>query len=239
LRKLFLFLVVVSLFLVQCGSFHPMAQTAGPQGPAGPAGPAGPVGPAGPQGAPGPQGPIGLTGATGATGPVGPQGLPGLPGPVGAQGPTGPTGPQGPPALLTPPVFLTGNPAFVASSFYTPVAVNGLNAVTVGPSGIVQVIAKAIFTTQPGATSDGVCYVNSSLNGAIPANDTTAAVVYVPLPLVPPPGVTPVASGEVTNSYVGLPPGSRMTVALLIRSGNIGGPFTCQTASETLTFLTY
>lgn len=49
-RILILFVVVMAVFLAQCGSFHPAAQSTGPQGPAGPAGPAGPQGPQGPQG---------------------------------------------------------------------------------------------------------------------------------------------------------------------------------------------
>ena len=54
-RIVLLFVVLVSAFLIQCGgSFHPAAQTQGPQGPPGPAGPTGPQGPAGPQGPPGP-----------------------------------------------------------------------------------------------------------------------------------------------------------------------------------------
>lgn len=59
-RILILFVFVTAGFLSQCGgSFHPAAQTAGPQGPPGPAGPPGPQGPQGPQGLSGPQGPPG------------------------------------------------------------------------------------------------------------------------------------------------------------------------------------
>ena len=106
MKRIFvLFLVVFAFFLTQCNSFHPMAQTQGPQGPAGPAGPAGPqgpIGPAGPQGAVGPsgptgaQGPIGLTGSIGPAGIAGPTGSQGLPGAIGPMGLTGPEGPMGP-----------------------------------------------------------------------------------------------------------------------------------------------
>ena len=48
-----MFVVIASLFLGQCSSFHPQAQSQGPAGPAGPAGPTGPQGPIGPQGSAG------------------------------------------------------------------------------------------------------------------------------------------------------------------------------------------
>lgn len=74
MRKLAVaFLFVSTAFLLQCGSsFHPAAQTVGPQGPQGLPGPTGPQGPAGPQGPQGPAGPQGIPGSSG------PQGLPGV-----------------------------------------------------------------------------------------------------------------------------------------------------------------
>ena len=103
MRKLIVtFLFVWTAFMLQCGSFHPQAQTAGPQGPTGPQGPAGPTGPQGPAG------PMGLQGPQGAQGPAGPQGSIGSTGPqgaTGAQGPAGSQGPQGPPG---PQIILTG-----------------------------------------------------------------------------------------------------------------------------------
>lgn len=85
MRKLAVaFLLIWTAFMLQCGSsFHPAAQTVGPQGPPGPVGPAGPQGPTGPQGAAGPEGPAGVAGPQGPTGPAGP---------TGPQGPTGPSG---------------------------------------------------------------------------------------------------------------------------------------------------
>src|SRR5260370_684728 len=187
-------------------------------------GPAGPQGPTGPQGAQGPQGPIGFPGA------------PGLPGPVGPTGPTGPTGPQGPAGVLTPPVSITGGTYFVPGTSYIPTV--GFNSITVGPSGTVFVIAKAAFSF---VTSDNVCYLNSAVN-ALPIDDATAALVYVPglVFLQTPPPSTPVASGEVTNTYTGLIPGSRVTVGLVIKSSTVnGGPIPRQTTSEILTMPTY
>jgi hypothetical protein len=109
---------------------------------------------------------------------------------------------QGPPALASA-ALLTGGFAIVTATSYVPVLFN--NTVTVGPSGTVLVIAKAIFAWQG---IDNVCYVNSALNGVFPTDDITAAVVYVPGLAAPLPPRTPVASVEVTNTYVGLVPGS-------------------------------
>jgi Collagen triple helix repeat (20 copies) len=183
---------------------------------------AGAQGPTGPQGAQGPQGPIGF---------------PGLPGPVGPTGPTGPTGPQGPAGVVTPPVSTSGGPfaSFGTSYVSGPL---GFNNITVGPSGTVLVTAKAAFSF---VVTDNVCYLNSFVN-ALPIDDTTAALVYVPGLnfLQPPPSSTPVASGEVTNTYTGLTPGSRLTAGLVIKSSTVNGaPFQCQTTSETLTVQTY
>ena len=100
------------------------------------------------------------------------------------------------------------------------------------------VIAKAAFSFD---TTDNVCYLNSAVN-ALPIDDATAALVYVPGLVFPqpPPPLTPVASGEVTNTYTGLTPGSRVTVGLVIKSSAVnGGPIPCQTTSETLTVQTY
>lgn len=70
MRKLAVaFLFVSAAFMLQCGSFHPEAQTTGAQGPTGPQGP------------PGPQG---VQGAAGVPGPAGVQGPPGPPGPAGS-----------------------------------------------------------------------------------------------------------------------------------------------------------
>jgi hypothetical protein len=69
LLSVFTFMLVAVPFLIQCGNtYHPEAQTVGPQGP---------QGPIGPQGLPGPAGPAGVTG---------PQGLQGIPGPQGPAG---------------------------------------------------------------------------------------------------------------------------------------------------------
>jgi hypothetical protein len=55
-------LLVCTAFMLQCGSsFHPEAQTTGPQGPPGPLGPIGPAGPVGPQGPSGPAGQAGIS----------------------------------------------------------------------------------------------------------------------------------------------------------------------------------
>jgi hypothetical protein len=136
-------------------------------------------------------------------------------------------------------VVLTGGVVIIAPS-YAPVISNNTN-VTVGPSGTVVLIAKASFTSQG---TNQVCFVNSTListlNGVfLPTDDTTAAVVFVPNIVVPP--SSPVASGEVTNTYTGLVPGSHPTVTLFIRDSGYGSLSyrPCQTTSETLTALTY
>ncbi len=72
--------------------------------------------------------------------------------------------------------------------------------------------------------------------------ESSAALVYVPGFVFPqpPPAGTPVASGEVMNTYTGLLPGSRVTVGLVIKSSIVnGGPIPCQTTSEILTVQTY
>jgi len=137
-------------------------------------------------------------------------------------------------------VSTSGGPVFVAGTSY--VSTVGFNNITVGPSGTVFVIAKAVFSF---VGTDNVCYLNSAVN-ALSVNDTTAALVYVsglPFQVTPPPPNTPVASGEVTNTYTGLMPGSRVTVDLLIKNSTvtINSPPTvpCQTTSETLTVQTY
>ncbi|MCU1240368.1 MAG: hypothetical protein JWO71_1094 [Candidatus Acidoferrum typicum] len=98
-------------------------------------------------------------------------------------------------------------------------------------------IAKVIFARQG---MGNVCYVNTALNGVFPTDDVTAAVVYVPGLTIPLPTRTPVLSGEVTNTYVGLVPGSRPAVQLLMRNNSDVNPnWTCQATMETLTVLTY
>jgi hypothetical protein len=132
-----LFLIISAAFLFQCSSYHPAAQTVGPQGPPGQQGPSGPQGPQGPPG------PMGLQGLTGPQGPAGPQGPTGSTGPQGPAGPTGPQGPVGPQGIQGPPVVLnawcgintTANPPIGLFGAGPNVCFNGYTAAGLAPGG--------------------------------------------------------------------------------------------------------
>lgn len=167
-RIALMFWGVAGLFLIQCGSFHPIAQSQGPAGPPGPAGPQGPIGLTGPAGPVGPQGIVG---------PVGPSGTDStVPGP---SGPTGPAGPAGPGPVVPTISTLAGPTSLLGSAPNPPYSLAGPGVViTTGSSGAMLVTLTATVKVSTVSAGSVAPNCKMSFNGTgsllIQASDQTA-----------------------------------------------------------------